>query len=104
MAGDSRPIGIFDSGVGGLSVLREIQRALPRESLIYAADTAHAPYGDKPASFIEARSFAMVDFLLRQGAKAIVVACNTATGVAVDALRQRHTVRSEEHTSELQSH
>lgn len=92
MSGDRRPIGIFDSGVGGLSVLREIQRELPREALIYAADTFHAPYGDKPAPFIEQRAFAMVDFLLQQGAKAIVVACNTATGVAVDALRARHRI------------
>lgn len=83
------PVGVFDSGVGGLSVLREIRRELPHEDLIYAADSKHAPYGDQPADFIERRSFKMVDFLVQQGAKAVVVACNTATGVAVRGLRAR---------------
>ena len=83
------PVGIFDSGVGGLSVLREIRRELPHEDLIYVADSKHAPYGDQPAAFIERRSFAMAEFLLEQHAKAIVVACNTATSVAVRALRER---------------
>jgi glutamate racemase len=82
-------VGIFDSGVGGLSVLREIRRELPFEDLIYAADSKYTPYGDQPAEFIERRAFAMVEFLVNQGAKAIVVACNTATGVAVGALRAR---------------
>jgi glutamate racemase len=82
-------IGIFDSGVGGLSVLREIRRELPYEDLIYAADSKHAPYGDQPAAFIERRAFVMAALLVEQGAKAIVVACNTATGVAVGALRAR---------------
>lgn len=90
--GDSRPIGIFDSGVGGLSVTREIRRELPHEDLIYAADARHAPYGDKPTEFIERRTLAMADFLVREGAKAIVVACNTATGIAVDALRARLSI------------
>ncbi len=83
------PVGVFDSGVGGLSVLREIRRELPHEELIYAADSKHAPYGDKSVEFIERRAFAMVDLLVQQGAKAIVVACNTATGVAVRGLRAR---------------
>jgi glutamate racemase len=86
------PIGIFDSGVGGVSVMREIRRALPREDVVYAADSAHAPYGDKPADVITQRTFAVVDFLIAQGAKAIVVACNTATGVAVDALRRERAL------------
>jgi glutamate racemase len=81
------PIGIFDSGVGGLSVLLEIRRALPAEDLVYVADSAYAPYGDKPADVIRERAAFLVEFLVGQGAKAIVVACNTATGVAVDALR-----------------
>jgi glutamate racemase len=86
------PIGVFDSGVGGLSVLREIRRELPHEDLLYVADSGHAPYGDKPAEFIEQRAFAIADFLVREGAKALVVACNTATGIAVDALRAHWTL------------
>lgn len=83
------PIGVFDSGVGGLSVLREIRRELPHEDLLYVADSGHAPYGDKPGEMIEARSLAIVEFLVGQRAKAIVVACNTATGAAVATLRTR---------------
>jgi len=87
-----RPIGVFDSGVGGLSVLREIRRELPFEDLIYVADSAHAPYGDKPREQIESRSFAIAEFLLTLGAKAIVVACNTATSAAAVQMRQRLSV------------
>ncbi|MFU8787421.1 MAG: glutamate racemase [Methylobacter sp.] len=83
------PIGIFDSGVGGLSVLQEIRRTLPGEHLLYVADSAHAPYGDKSQQFIETRSIALSEFLLGQNVKAIVVACNTATGAAVTTLRSR---------------
>jgi glutamate racemase len=86
------PIGVFDSGVGGLSVLREIRRELPSEDLLYVADSGHAPYGEKSTELIEARSVAIVEFLLSQHAKAIVVACNTATGVAIQRLRARFTV------------
>jgi glutamate racemase len=85
----ANPIGVFDSGVGGLSVLHEIRRALPGEDLLYVADSSHAPYGDKPRQFIEARSIAMTEFLLSRNAKAIVVACNTATGAAITTLRSR---------------
>ena len=87
-----RPIGVFDSGVGGLSVLREIRRELPGEDLLYVADSGHAPYGDKPTELIEARAIAIVEFLLSRNAKAIVVACNTATGVAIKMLRTRFSV------------
>ncbi len=86
------PIGVFDSGVGGLSVLREIRRELPGEDLLYVADSGHAPYGDKSGPLIEARSIAIVEFLVSQHAKAIVVACNTATGVAIETLRARFSV------------
>lgn len=89
---NERPIGVFDSGVGGLSVLREIRKALPNEDLLYVADSAHVPYGDKPSSFVETRSIEITQFLLRQDAKAIVVACNTATTIAIAALRARFTV------------
>jgi glutamate racemase len=88
--GDPRPIGIFDSGVGGVSVLREVRRSLPAEDIVYVADSAYAPYGDKPALFITQRSAIITDYLIGQGAKALVVACNTATGVSVDELRRRH--------------
>ncbi len=86
------PIGVFDSGVGGLSVLREIRRELPGEDLLYVADSGHAPYGDKPAELIEARAVAIADFLISRRAKAIVVACNTATGVAIEKLRSRFSL------------
>lgn len=84
------PIGIFDSGVGGLSVLRHIQTQLPQENLLYFADSGCAPYGGKPEQFIVDRALAITDFLLQQGAKAIVVACNTATAAAIKALRARY--------------
>lgn len=80
-------IGVFDSGVGGLSVLREIRRQLPGERLLYVADSGQAPYGDRPPEFIVARATEIVRFLVDSGARAIVVACNTATVVAVQALR-----------------
>ncbi|HET7833610.1 MAG TPA: glutamate racemase [Gallionella sp.] len=86
------PIGVFDSGVGGLSVLREIRRELPHEDLLYVADSGHAPYGDKPGHRIEARAIAISNFLASRRAKAIVVACNTATSAAVSTLRARFTL------------
>ena len=84
------PIGVFDSGVGGLSVLREIRARLPHESLLYVADSGHVPYGEKSAEFIRARSQHIAEFLLGQGAKALVLACNTATAAAVAELRERY--------------
>ena len=86
------PIGIFDSGLGGLSIVREVRHELPAEDLLYVADSAHAPYGDKPAAVVEARTLAVAKFLIGRGAKALVVACNTATGVAVDILRRTYAV------------
>jgi glutamate racemase len=88
----NHPIGVFDSGVGGLSVLHEIRRELPYEDLLYVADSGHAPYGDKSTRFIENRAIAIVEFLLEKRAKAIVVACNTATGVAIRQLRARFSL------------
>jgi glutamate racemase len=87
-----QPIGVFDSGVGGLSVLREIRRELPAEDLIYVADSGFAPYGDKPTDYVSSRAAAIAEFLMSQQAKALVVACNTATGVAAEALRARYQV------------
>ncbi|KAA6186953.1 glutamate racemase [Thiohalocapsa marina] len=83
------PIGVFDSGVGGLTVLREIRRELPAEDLLYIADSGHAPYGDKPAHQVEARAIAIGERLRNEGAKAVVVACNTATAIAAQSLRAR---------------
>src|SRR5512135_332419 len=85
-------IGVFDSGVGGLSVLRHIREALPHERLIYVADSGHVPYGDKPASYIEQRSLVLTRFLVGQGADAIVIACNTATAAAAATLRSQFSL------------
>ena len=82
-------VGVFDSGVGGLSVLREIRRTLPQQDLLYVADSAHAPYGDRSGDFIEQRAGVITDYLLQAGASVIVVACNTVTSVAVRTLRER---------------
>ena len=87
-SGDVCPIGVFDSGIGGLSVLKEIHQLLPHEDLIYVGDSAHAPYGDRSAKHVRERSQFIADFLLDQGVKAIVVACNTATAEAAAQLRE----------------
>jgi glutamate racemase len=86
-------IGVFDSGVGGLSVLKAIRILLPHENLVYVADSAHVPYGNKSPEYIQQRSMTLTKFLLEQHhAKAIVVACNTATAAAVSLLREKFTV------------
>lgn len=85
-------IGVFDSGVGGLSVLREIRQLLPAESLFYVADSGFVPYGEKSPELIVERSRSIAEFLLAQGAKTLVVACNTATAAAVADLRARYSV------------
>ena len=82
-------IGVFDSGVGGLSVLRELHRRLPTAALTYVGDVAHAPYGPRPASEVLARCERIVGHLADQGAALIVVACNTATVHAIETLRAR---------------
>lgn len=83
-------IGVFDSGLGGLSVLAAIARALPQADLIYLADTANVPYGNKSDDFIRDRVLAIGAHLIRQGCTTLVVACNTATAAAVQTLRQAH--------------
>lgn len=83
-------MGVFDSGVGGLSVLRAIRQELPAEDLLYVADSAYAPYGDRPEAFIEARALAVFEFFQTHRIKAGVVACNTATATAVATLRARY--------------
>ncbi len=87
-----KAIGVFDSGVGGISVLRHIHALLPHEQLLYVADSKHAPYGNKTPMEIQARCFEIADFLIAKGAKALVVACNTATAAAIDALRARYSL------------
>ena len=83
-----RPIGIFDSGVGGLSVAREIRRALPGEDLLYVADTAYCPYGDRPLDEVRTRALAVGRYVEGTGARLVVAACNTASGAALEQLRQ----------------
>jgi glutamate racemase len=84
------PIGVFDSGVGGLSVLRHIQAQLPQENLMYFADSGFAPYGNKPEQVVAQRSLAVAEYLVAHGAKALVVACNTATVAAIKLLRAHY--------------
>ena len=84
---DLRPIAFFDSGLGGISVLRETVRLLPEENYLYYGDSLHAPYGVKTVDEVIARSRAIVQHLLDEGAKAIVIACNTATAAAANTLR-----------------
>ena len=85
----SAPIGMFDSGVGGMSVLREVRARLPAEDLCYVADSGHAPYGEKPPAYVQARAEHLISWLLAQGCKAVVVACNTVTGLSIGPLRER---------------
>ena len=84
------PIGILDSGLGGLSVLREIRALLPEEPLVYVGDSAWCPYGPRPVEEIRQRVFAITDFLLSKQARMVVVACNSATISAVEALRSAY--------------
>jgi glutamate racemase len=85
-------IGVFDSGVGGLSVLRHIREVLPNERLIYVADSGHVPYGEKSKAYIEERSLLISRFLQQQGADAIVIACNTASAAAAATLRNHFSI------------
>lgn len=81
------PLGIYDSGVGGLTVLREIQAAMPAESIEYVADSANAPWGDKPPGFVRDRGLTLARFLVGQGVKAIVIGSNTGTAGSAEAVR-----------------
>ena len=82
-----QPVGVFDSGVGGISVLKELYQVMPQEHYIYFGDSKNAPYGTRPVEEIRSLTIANVKFLLEQGVKGIVVACNTATAAAVRTLR-----------------
>lgn len=88
----TRPIGMFDSGLGGLSVAREVRGALPAEDVVYVADTAYCPYGDRAPAEVRQRTLAVGRHLQAAGAKLLVVACNTATGAALEELRGAVTV------------
>jgi len=91
MTSDPRPIGVFDSGIGGLSVLRALRQELPNERLVYLADNAHAPYGEKSEAFVSQRTHAIAQHLLaHHHIKALVVACNTATAAAIQGLRAQY--------------
>ena len=84
------PVAVFDSGLGGISVLRELVRTLPRENYLYFGDSLHAPYGTKTPQEVISLSLQAADRLLSQGAKALVVACNTATSAAIRTLRKTY--------------
>ena len=88
----SAPVGVFDSGVGGLTVAREIMRHLPNESIVYFGDTARVPYGSKSEDNIIRYSRQIVNFLKTQGVKAIVIACNTASALALDVVRAENDI------------
>lgn len=87
---DNRPIGVFDSGLGGLSCLKELERELPHEDLIYFGDTARTPYGDKTPETIKYFTCQIADFLVSKGVKMLVIACNTISALCTELLRQRH--------------
>ena len=93
-------IGIFDSGIGGLSVFREIKKLLPEEKYIYYSDNAHCPYGEKSKEYIIDRARQITDFMIKEGADIIVVACNTATAAAIRTLRTEYSI-SNDHTKFL---
>jgi glutamate racemase len=90
MALRNAPIGVFDSGIGGLTVLRELQAALPNEQFVYLGDTARLPYGTKSPETIVRYSLQAASYLLAQGIKCLVVACNTASAAALETLRNEH--------------
>jgi len=91
-ANDERPIAVFDSGVGGISVLKHIHALLPYEPLLYVADSKYAPYGSKTPAQIQARCFEIADFLIAKNAKTLVVACNTATAAAINEMRAKYNL------------
>ncbi|MDP4132439.1 MAG: glutamate racemase [Bacillota bacterium] len=86
----NRPIGVFDSGVGGISILKELVKLMPNENYIYMGDSANAPYGSKAAEEVQKLATENVEKLISMDAKAVVIACNTATSVAAESLRKKH--------------
>ena len=90
MVGAKAPIAVFDSGVGGVSVLRELVRLMPNENYLYFGDSANAPYGTRPTEQVRQLTLRAAEYLMEQGIKALVVACNTATSAAIQILRQQY--------------
>ena len=90
---NSRPIGVFDSGLGGLTVLKELEQYLPNESFIYFGDTAHVPYGNKSKNTIAKYASDILDFLTRHKTKAVVIACNTASSLVYDVLQKKYAIQ-----------
>lgn len=88
----NKPIGIFDSGIGGLTVAKAIKNSLPNEQIIYFGDTKHLPYGDKSKETLVTYSLRITDFLIKQGVKAIVIACNSASAMAFDEVKKHSSV------------
>lgn len=88
----NHPTGVFDSGIGGLSTLRELRRQLPHEHFLYVADLEWSPYGNKSVALLQERAAHLSDFLVQRESKAIVIACNTATAAAIHQLRERYTL------------
>jgi glutamate racemase len=89
---DNRPIGIFDSGVGGLSVLSEVKKLLPKENFIFVADQKNVPYGGKSRKQLQSYTDKILTFLVEQDVKLVIVACNTATVYAIDFLREKYKI------------
>ena len=87
-----RPIGVFDSGLGGLTVVKALRKLFPNESIIYIGDTARVPYGNKSSATVQKYSYEIVEFLLEKKVKAVVVACNTASALALDKLENRLSI------------
>ncbi|MBU3698399.1 MAG: glutamate racemase [Candidatus Kapabacteria bacterium] len=92
MQRDQRPIGVFDSGIGGLTVLRHLIELMPEEDFVYLGDTARVPYGNKSAETVRLYASQCAEFLVRHNVKMIVVACNTASALALEVLRRQHTI------------
>lgn len=86
------PVGVFDSGLGGISVVRQLRRDLPHERVLYFGDSANAPYGTKTPDEVRELSFRIVEDFVARGVKAVVIACNTATSAAVNELRERYSI------------
>lgn len=91
MNNKEKAIGVFDSGLGGISVLKELVKSMPNENFIYYGDSANAPYGIKTKEEITARCEDIIEFFIKQGVKAIVIACNTATSAAANILRKKYS-------------
>ncbi|KYP80371.1 glutamate racemase [Ferroacidibacillus organovorans] len=88
----NQPIGVMDSGVGGMTVVAELFRQLPRESILFYGDSARCPYGNRPAEEIRAFTFEALDYLVLQGVKMLVIACNTATAICLSEARERYAI------------